>query len=112
MSQKELEQLILAGLTAFCFFLGWFIGKLILITYNLFRWKTSTIPYGYAESEIAGYFKPIPDELEALAVAESMINREEVTLRDAAYWLHYTTGRYISHVGLKNYVDKNREREE
>ena len=79
---------------------------------NYIKRKTSTIPYGYAESEIAGYFKPIPDELEALSVAESMINREEVTLRDAAYWLHYTTGRYISHVGLKNYVDKKSEREE
>ena len=47
---------------------------------------TSTIPFGYETSDIEGFLKPIPDQLEALDVVEIMINNEEVTLRDAAYW--------------------------
>ncbi len=27
--------------------------------------KTSTIPFGYESSEIEGYLKPVPDQLEA-----------------------------------------------
>ena len=33
--------------------------------------KTSTIPFGYEESDEAGYFKPIPDQIEALQVANT-----------------------------------------
>jgi|TARA_A100000171_G_C2081494_1_gene119963 hypothetical protein len=72
---------------------------------------TSTIPFGYETSDIEGFLKPIPDQLEALDVVEIMINNEEVTLRDAAYWIENTTGRYISHVGLKNYIDKRNKNE-
>ena len=72
---------------------------------------TSTIPFGYETSNIEGFLKPIPDQLEALDVVEVMINNEEVTLRDAAYWLENKTGRYISHVGLKNYIDKRNKKE-
>ena len=72
---------------------------------------TSTIPFGYETSNIEGFLKPIPDQLEALDVVEVMINNEEVTLRDAAYWLENKTGRYISNVGLKNYIDKRNKNE-
>lgn len=40
-----------------------------------------------------------------------MVNNKEVTLRDASFWLHNETGRYISHVGLKNYIDKRNKYE-
>ena len=64
-----------------------------------------------SRKNIEGFLKPIPDQLEALDVVEVMINNEEVTLRDAAYWLENKTGRYISHVGLKNYIDKRNKNE-
>tara|TARA_R100000773_G_C4133748_1_gene63428 strand:+ start:38 stop:301 length:264 start_codon:yes stop_codon:yes gene_type:complete len=72
---------------------------------------TSTIPFGYEVSDIVGFLKPIPNQLEALDVAEAMVNNKEVTLRDASFWLHNETGRYISHVGLKNYIDKRNKYE-
>ena len=37
--------------------------------------KTSTIPFGYEESEEAGYFKPIPDQIEVLQIAEDSIKK-------------------------------------
>ena len=45
--------------------------------------RTSTIPFGYEESGITGYLKPIHDQLEALEVAEDLITGESVSLRDA-----------------------------
>ena len=35
---------------------------------------TSTIPFGYEVSDIVGFLKPIPNQLEALDVAEAMVN--------------------------------------
>jgi len=73
--------------------------------------KTSTIPFGYEFDRLTGFLKPIEEQLVALSVAEIMIQDEEISLRDAADWLHVKTGRYISHVGLKNHVDKLIENE-
>ena len=36
--------------------------------------KTSTIPFGYElDEEVEGYLKPIPEQLEALQVAEDLV---------------------------------------
>lgn len=70
---------------------------------------SSTIPFGYElEKESDTFLKPIPDQLLALGVATFMIKDEQVSLRDAADWLYQKTGRYISHVGLKTIVDKEK----
>jgi hypothetical protein len=39
-----------------------------------------------------------------------MVKNDEVSLRDAADWLYAETNRYISHVGLKKYIDKKIEK--
>ena len=68
--------------------------------------KTSTIPFGYEESEDEGYLKPIPDQLEALQVAEDLVTGESISLRDACEWIEYKTKRRITHAGLKKHIDK------
>jgi len=68
--------------------------------------KGNTIPFGYKESNIKGYFKPIPKELEALNTYIEGIKNQEYSLRQAATFLSEETGRKISHVALKNYIDK------
>ena len=74
--------------------------------------KTSTIPFGYEESDETGYFKPIPDQIEALQVAEDLVAGESISLQDACDWIEYETHRKISPPGLKKHIDKkygNRE---
>jgi hypothetical protein len=68
--------------------------------------KTSTIPFGYEESDEEGYFKPISDQLEALQVAEDLVTEESISLRDACEWIEYKTERRISPAGLKKHIDK------
>ena len=68
--------------------------------------KTSTIPFGYEESDETGYFKPIPDQIEALQVAEDLVAGESISLRDACDWIEYKTKRRISPAGLKKHIDK------
>ena len=68
--------------------------------------KTSTIPFGYEESEDEGYLKPIPDQLEALQVAEDLVTGESISLRDACEGIEYKTKRRISPPGLKKHIDK------
>jgi hypothetical protein len=52
--------------------------------------------------------KPIPEELEALALAKRHLL--QYSYRDVAIWLTKQTGRYISHSGLKKRVDIERRR--
>tara|TARA_B110001454_G_C12313583_1_gene264708 strand:- start:49 stop:348 length:300 start_codon:yes stop_codon:yes gene_type:complete len=68
--------------------------------------KTSTIPFGYETSEIEGYFKPIPEEIEALKVAEDLVAGESISLRDACDWIEFKTYRSITPAGLKKHIDK------
>ena len=76
-------------------------------TSDLKRRKSSTVPFGYELSkEDAQYLEPIPKQLEALEAVEDMIVKEQITIRDACYWLQNHTGRSISHVGLKKIIDK------
>ena len=69
--------------------------------------KTSTIPFGYElDEEVEGYLKPIPEQLEALQVAEDLVAGESISLQDACDWIEYETHRRISPPGLKNPIDK------
>ena len=68
--------------------------------------KGNTIPFGYEESNIEGYFKPIPEQLSSLDTYIQGIKNQEYSLRQAASFLTEETGRKISHVALKNYIDK------
>jgi len=68
--------------------------------------KTSTIPFGYTTSELEGYFKPVPEQIEALQVAEDLITSESISLRDACDWIEFKTKRSITAAGLKKHIDK------
>ena len=68
--------------------------------------KTSTIPFGYEPSEIEGYFKPIPEQIEALEIAEDLVASESISLRDACDWIEFKTNRSITAAGLKKHIDK------
>ena len=69
--------------------------------------KTSTIPFGYKEDEdTKGYLEPIPDQIEALKVAEDLVAGESISLRDACDWIEFKTYRSITPAGLKKHIDK------
>ena len=68
---------------------------------------TSTIPFGYElTSEYDSFLKPIPEQLDALQIAENMIVNEEISLQAGVDWLEYKTDRKISTPGLKKHIDK------
>ena len=74
---------------------------------ELKRRTSSTVPFGYRlHDKDERYMEPIDKELEALEAVEGMTVKEEISLRDACYWLQNHTGRSISHVGLKKIIDK------
>ena len=78
-----------------------------MLTKNYIKRTSSTIPFGYElENESDTFLKPIPEQLEALDVAEQMIVNEEVSLQAACDWLEYKTDRRISSPGLKKHIDK------
>ncbi len=68
--------------------------------------KSSTIPFGYEESEDEGYLKPVPAQIEALEVAEDLVTAESISLRDACDWIEFKTKRSITAAGLKKHIDK------
>ena len=69
--------------------------------------RTSTIPFGYElDTENQKYLKPIPDQLEALQIAEDLITGESVSLQDACDWIEFKTERSITAAGLKKHIDK------
>ena len=68
--------------------------------------KGRTVPFGYELSEIQGYLKPIPEQLEVLHKYLEEIKNQSYSLREASALITEETGRKISHVALKNYIDK------
>jgi len=74
--------------------------------------KTSTIPFGYETSEVNGYFKPIPEQINALAVVSEMVHGDEISLAVAVDWLEASTERKLSRMGLKKHIDKKYDRQE
>ena len=75
---------------------------------NYIKRKSSTIDFGYEESEIEGLLKPIEKQLTALKKAENKIKKGEST-RKVAEWLSLETDRYISNVGLWKHITKKNE---
>jgi hypothetical protein len=76
---------------------------------ELKRRTTSTIPFGYRESEaVEGFLEPIENEIKALKETKEHIMNGSLSLRGAAEQLEYSTGRRISAQGLKKIVDKER----
>ena len=72
---------------------------------NYIKKKSATIPFGYEISEVKGYLKPIPEQLEALNKYLKSIYNKAYSLREAATLLSEETGRKISHVALKKHLE-------
>jgi len=68
--------------------------------------KTSTIPFGYEESEIKGYLSPNEEQLENLELVLDMLETESISLREASLFLEQETNRRLSPMGLKKLKDK------
>ena len=66
--------------------------------------RSRTIPFGFKLSEDTHYLELIESELEALEKAKEYL--KTCSYREVAEWLHRTTGRYISHVGLRKRITK------
>ena len=64
--------------------------------------RSRIIPFGFKLSEDANYLELIESELEALEKAKEYL--KTCSYREVAEWLHRTTGRYISHVGLRKRI--------
>ena len=63
------------------------------------------IPFGYKKTETEKLLEPVSEELEALEQAKKYL--ETCSYREVAMWLHKKTGRYISHVGLRQRIKRN-----
>jgi hypothetical protein len=72
--------------------------------------RGKTTPFGYKDSNDAGYIEPVREELDALRQAKEYL--KTCSLRETANWLHRKTGRYISHVGLRKRINSTSETEE
>ena len=73
---------------------------------NYIKKKSSTVSFGYKTSEIEGWLAPIQDELAVLHKYLLRIINKKVSLRDASLLIEQESGRKISHVALKGYIDK------
>ena len=70
------------------------------------------VPFGYRKHETdPDILLPIPDELDALAVAKTYVKEHKYSLRQVANWLSEQTGRKISHAGLKKRFELERRRQ-
>ena len=77
---------------------------------TLKRKTSSTIPFGYRESDVEGFLEPIDGQLEALQETKEHIMNGSLSLRGAAEQLEYDTGRKISAEGLRKLVNKDRNK--
>ena len=77
---------------------------------TLKRRTTSTIPFGYRESNVEGFLEPIDGQLEALQETKEHIMNGSLSLRGAAEQLEYDTGRKISAEGLRKLVNKDKNK--
>ncbi len=68
--------------------------------------KSVTIPFGYEQSEIKGYLKPIPKQQELLLKYIALVQEKKSSLREAAEQLSLEADRKISHVGLSKIIKK------
>ncbi len=71
------------------------------------RRSSSTIPYGYKlDDDNTELLTPVTSELDALDKVLPMIKDKTLSLREGSMWLESTTGRKISHMGLKKIAEK------
>lgn len=71
------------------------------------RRTSSTVPFGYEDDGlIEGYLKAIPQELSVLKEVAESVYLGEISLGVGVDWLEAETGRSMSKMGLKKYVDK------
>ena len=77
---------------------------------TLKRKTSSTIPFGYRESDVEGFLEPIENEIKALMETKEHIVNGSLSLRGAAEQLEYDTGRKISAEGLRKLVHKDRNK--
>ena len=68
--------------------------------------KSRVIPFGYSVDDTGKLLIPIPSELDALEEAKKYL--KTCSYREVAKWLHRKTNRYISYVGLKKRVIRDR----
>ncbi len=77
------------------------------IPVNYIRRTSSTVPFGYKESEdYVGYLEPIEHELLILKEVVEAVFHKEISLGIGVDWLEAETGRKMSRPGLKKIVDK------
>jgi hypothetical protein len=82
-----------------------------LVPDNYVRRKSSTVPFGYEDDGlIDGYLKAIPEDIEVLNEVAESVFLGEVSLGIGVDWLEAETGKKMSRMGLKKYVDKKYER--
>ena len=74
------------------------------------RRTSSTIPFGYRLSKDPQYLEAVPEEQEELEHIKDLVKSKALSLRDGAEWLSFSTGRTLSHVGLKKIIDKDARR--
>jgi hypothetical protein len=68
---------------------------------ELVRMKNGVVPFGYRMSnEHSGYLEPVENEIEYLNKAITYVRNGDLSLRNAADWLHTKTNRRISAMGL------------
>ena len=72
---------------------------------TLKRRTTSTIPFGYRESDVEGFLEPIDGQLEALQETKEHIMNGSLSLRGAAEQLSYKTGRILLSTQNFLYID-------
>ena len=77
---------------------------------TLKRKTSSTIPFGYRESDVEGFLEPIENEIQALSETKEHIMNGSLSLRGAAEQLEYDTGRKISAEGLRKLVNKDKNK--
>jgi|TARA_R110000824_G_scaffold242902_1_gene431540 hypothetical protein len=68
--------------------------------------KSRVIPFGYSVDETGKFLISIPFELESLEEAKNYL--KTCSYREVAKWLHRKTNRYISYVGLKKRIIRDR----
>jgi hypothetical protein len=68
--------------------------------------KSRVIPFGYKVDNTGKLLIPILFELDALEEAKNYL--KTCSYREVAKWLHRKTNRYISYVGLKKRVVRDR----
>jgi hypothetical protein len=83
-----------------------------MLAYQTKEWSAipriaRTVPFGYViDAQDPDLLQPVVFELEALEKAK--VHLQQFSYRDVARWLAKTTGRYISHMGLKKRVESER----